>query len=105
MRSLATRPFTLPFCLVATAVILFAGIARADDFTLDPNVIKAALHTATEEEEGFIDRTIAMVKSGKLPLDMFTTTFIWARRKPHHQFQYFRQGLILRASEAGINFK
>ena len=43
-----------------------------------------------------------MVQAGTLPRDMFTSCFIWARKKPRHQFQYFRQALTVRAAEIGI---
>jgi hypothetical protein len=75
-------------------------VARADD--LDPDQIKAALHTTSAIEKGFVERTVAMVKAGTLPRDLFTSCFLWARRKPHYQFQYFREALTLRAAEVGI---
>jgi len=102
MRSFATRPLELALCLTLLLALLMAGTARGDDFVLDADQIKAALHTATEEEGGFITRAVAMVQAGKLPREMFTTCFIWARKKPHHQFQYFKQALIVRAAGIGI---
>jgi hypothetical protein len=82
-------------------VIGLAGTAQAQtDLTSDQ--VKVMLHTATPEENGFIDRTLAMVQAGTLPLDLFETCLIWARRKPRHQFQFFKQALILRAADQGI---
>jgi hypothetical protein len=81
-------------------VLLTVRVARADD--LDPEQIKAALHTTRAIEGGFIDRTVAMVEAGTLPRELFTSCFIWARRKPHYQFEYFKQALTLRAAEVGI---
>lgn len=69
---------------------------------LDAESIKAALRTATPEEEAFIDRTVAMVGKGTLPRDLFESTFLWARKKPRLKFQYFQRGLILRAEQQGI---
>ena len=83
-------------------VVLAGRVARAED-ALDPEQIKAALHTTTDIEGGFIDRTVAMVQAGTLPRSLFTSCFLWARKKPHHQFQYFRQALTLRAAQIGVN--
>jgi hypothetical protein len=80
--------------------LMTVRVARADD--LDADQIKFALHTTSDIEEGFIDRTVAMVQAGTLPRDLFTSTFIWARKKSRHQFQYFRRALTLRAAEIGI---
>ena len=34
---------------------------------------------------------------------LLESTFLWARKKPvEHRFQYFKQGLILRAAKLGI---
>jgi hypothetical protein len=103
MRSLAAGRFRLFICITALLGLLAAGVARGDDLALDPDQIKAALHTATEEEQGFIDRTVKMVTAGKLPRDLFTSSFIWARKKPRHKFQYFKQALTARAAAIGIN--
>ena len=104
MRRLVPRSLmTLPIVALLAVIIVAGRAARCDDATdLDPEQIKAALHTNTQIEGGFIERTIAMVKAGKLPRDMFTSCFLWARKKPRHQFQYFRQALIIRAAQIGI---
>jgi hypothetical protein len=93
---------TISFGLVILTIFVSIRTARADDFMLDPDQIKAALHTATDEEGGFVDRSVALVKKGTLPRDIFTTAFIWARKKPKHRFQYFKQALTLRAAQIGI---
>ncbi len=102
MRTLADGRVKIMLALAALLGLLAAGIARAEDFPLDPEQIKAALHTTTEEEHGFIERTVKMVKDGKLPRDMFTSCFIWARKKPRHKFQYFKHALVARAAAIGI---
>ena len=94
-----TPMFVVPLLLLVLA--LTVRVARADD--LDPDQIKAALHTLSAIEGGFVERTVAMVQAGTLPRDMFTSCFIWARKKPRHQFQYFKQALTVRAAEIGIN--
>ena len=91
----------LPILMVVVIAILTVRVARADD--LDPEQIKAVLHTTSDIEGGFIDRTVGMVQAGTLPRNLFTSCFIWARKKPRHQFQYFKQALTLRAAEIGIN--
>ena len=91
----------LPILMVVVIAILTVRVARADD--LDPEQIKAVLHTTSDIEGGFIDRTVGMVQAGTLPRNLFTSCFIWARKRPRHQFQYFKQALTLRAAEIGIN--
>jgi hypothetical protein len=103
MRLFAAGPIRFSLCLIALVAVLAATVARGDDFQLDPEQIKAALHTTKQEEEGFIDRTVAMVKSGKLPRELFVSCFIWARKKPRHKFQYFKAALTTRAAAVGIN--
>jgi hypothetical protein len=70
---------------------------------LDPQVMKIALHTATPEEEGFIEHVLKLVNKKKLPLDMVQSTFLWAKRKPRLKFQYFKWGLTWRAEQAGLS--
>jgi len=84
-------------------VLLTVQVARADD--IDPEQIKAALHTTNDIEHGFVDGTVAMVHAKTLPRDIFTSCFIWARKKPRYQIQYFKQALTLRAAEIGIDLK
>ena len=91
----------LPILMVVVIAILTVRVARADD--LDPEQIKAVLHTTSDIEGGFVDRTVGMVQAGTLPRNLFTSCFIWARKRPRHQFQYFKQALTLRAAEIGIN--
>ena len=99
-RTFRTPMFILPILIGVVVALLTVQAARADD--LDPDQIKAALHTVSDIEGGFVDRTVAMVRAGTLPRDLFTSCFIWARKKPHHRFQYFRQAMVIRAAEIGI---
>ena len=69
---------------------------------LDADTMKAALRTATPEEDGFIDHVLALVEAGRLPRSLVESTFQWARRKTKNRFQYFRHGLIVRAAAEGI---
>jgi len=102
-RFFRTPMFVLPIVMGVVVALLTVRVARADDLNLDPEQIKAALHTSSEIEGGFIDRTVGMVRAGALPRDLFTSCFIWARKRPRHQFQYFKQALTIRAAEIGIH--
>jgi hypothetical protein len=68
----------------------------------DAATMRAALRTTPVEERGFIDRVLYKVRKGILPADLVDTTFVWAKRKPRHRFQYFKYGLIYRANELGV---
>jgi hypothetical protein len=86
----------LAFGMVSTTI-------GADSTRLDADTMKAALRTAAPEEAGFIDYVLILVGKGKLPADLVDSTFQWARKKPaKHRFQYFKQGLIVRAENIGI---
>jgi hypothetical protein len=88
--------------LIVLALLATAFVPTAEAGVLDPNVMKVALHTATPQEQGFIEYVVARVDNGTLPLDLVQSTFLWARRKPRKKFFYFKQGLILRAADRGI---
>lgn len=93
-------------CLMLTllASSLVSRATAADTVRLDAAAIKAALHTATVEEGGFIDYVLAKVKKGDLPAGLVDGTFQWARKKPtKYRFQYFKKALIVRAADMGIN--
>jgi hypothetical protein len=93
-------------CLSLALLLAFcaaAGNRAAQASPLDANTMKAALRTATPEEDGFIDRVLAKVDKKKLPLDLVESTFLWARKKPRNKFQYFKRGLIVRAEQQGIS--
>lgn len=79
---------------------LFPQIAQAD--LPDVETMKAALQTATPEEDGFLYRVMEKVETGTLPVALVESTFLWARQKPRNKFQYFKRGLILRAAKEGI---
>ena len=67
--------FWLAFMLLVTVLDL-----RAEASPLDANTMKAALRTATPEEDGFIERVLMMVDRGTLPLDLVESTFLWRER-------------------------
>ena len=51
----------------------------------------------------FIERVVTLVEKDTLPLSMVDSTFLWARRKSKHRFQYFEAGLRKRAKKIGVN--
>ena len=50
----------------------------------------------------YIDQIIQLVESGDLPRDLVTTTFVWARKKPSRQLQYFQFALQTRAKKLPV---
>lgn len=92
--------------LLAVAIAAFishAPTVRAAE-SFDAEMVKAALHTNSTIDGGFIDSVFAKVAAGTLPMDLVQSTFLWARRKPENRrFFYFKQGLIMRAKERGID--
>ena len=89
--------------LLVLGLLAAMGNRTAATSTLDAKTMKVALHTATPEEEGFIEYVLDRVHQGTLPLDLVESTFLWAKKKPRHKFQYFKRGLILRAAKRGID--
>ena len=94
------KSITLTIVLFLLAIFL-AGRAWAEP-KFDAGVIKAALHTTALEEEGFVDRVVKMTNEGKLPAELLERSFVWARGKPKHKFQYFKRALIVQAADMGI---
>jgi sulfite exporter TauE/SafE len=88
--------------MLVLAVLAFARAQTAQaDINLTSDQMKAALRTATVEEDGFIDRVLVLVQRGILPEDLVQSTFLWARKKAKHKFQYFKIALKLRAADRG----
>ena len=95
--------FKTSISIAMVVVVLIAVGSRAlGAERLSADVMKAALRTTTTEEEGFIDNVLTKVGKGLLPYELVESTFLWAKKKPRHKFQYFKRGLIVRAAEGGI---
>lgn len=79
------------------------------DFTDTPSTpslkdtLAKGLKARLPEEFAFVDRVVRMVDHGRLSREMVQSTFLWARKKSQHQFQYFEHGLRVRAQQAGVN--
>jgi hypothetical protein len=93
--------------VVLVLVMLTAGWGRSAqaDTHLTADQMRVALRTATVQEDGFIDRVLAAVEKGILPEDLVNSTFFWARKRPKHNFMYFKFGLMLRAADLGITIQ
>jgi hypothetical protein len=93
-------------CIAAISFAILAAVVAKTSHAatnLTATTIKAALRTATPEEQGFVDRVVKLAQDGTLPNGLLESTFLWARKRPvEHRFQYFKQGLILRAAKLGI---
>ncbi len=88
--------------LIILALLAATLVPTAEAEVLDAATMKAVLRAATPEQEAFIDYVILRVTKKTLPLDLVQSTFLWARKKPHHRFYYFKQALIVRAAKQGI---
>lgn len=89
--------------LFLLAMLLFAWASVADaSTTLDVETMKSALKTDTEEEDGFLAKTLNLMNKGVLPRKMVYSTFLWAKKKRTRRFQYFKWGMIKRAAEIGV---
>ncbi|MEX0936225.1 MAG: hypothetical protein WDZ59_00080 [Pirellulales bacterium] len=52
----------------------------------------------------FIDKVVAHVESGELPVDLVDRTFFWARkREPVRPFQHFERALKILAKRIGVD--
>jgi hypothetical protein len=87
---------------------LFAAIAagpkqaQAASRQLDAETLKVALRVGRPEDENFIDRTVEMMNEGELPRIIVYKSYLWARKKRKHKFQYFKRAVIVLAAREGI---
>ena len=64
--------------------------------------LEKGLKARRPAEFKFIARVVELVEQKTLPLGMVDGTFLWARRKAKHPFQYFERGLRIRAAKIGV---
>ncbi len=83
-------------CLLAMLALVLSVRATNAAERLTADTVKAGLRTTTVEEDGYVDRILALVNQGTIPYSMLEGTFQWARRKSHHKFQYFKHAMDLR---------
>ncbi len=65
--------------------------------------LQTGLLARTPQEQEFLDKVVAMVDSGELPLGLVQSTFLWARRHRPYPMQYFERALRIRANDVGIS--
>jgi hypothetical protein len=78
------------------------GAAMAAEVADLQEQLEDGLKARLPREFAFIDRVVALVREGRLPLDLVKGTFQWARSKRPYPFPYFERGLRLRAAKLGI---
>jgi hypothetical protein len=96
------RSFLAMVSVPPLAAALTRSAVAVSPPSLDAATIKAALRTATPEEGCFVERIVAMTNAGRIPVELVDSTLQWARKKPKHRFQFFKQALIVRAAKQGI---
>ncbi len=118
----STRHVVVPVC----QAILFVGMclaaaapnARAISFARPPSAgtlnpfsprgitlkdrLEKGLKARRPSEFAFVSRVVTLVERNKLPLRLVDGTFLWARQKPQHEFQYFRRAMVVRAARIGV---
>ena len=65
--------------------------------------LSTGLLARTPSEQAFVEKVVARVDSGDLPLGLVQSTFLWARRHRPYPMQYFERALRVRAGELGIS--
>jgi len=101
---------TMPKPLIAAVLlaVIGCGWTAAGAVRLDAETMKAALHTDSREDDGFIEDVLDRMNNAnrpanqRLPRSMVYGTFRWAREKPRRQFKYFKWGLTERAKRIGV---
>lgn len=97
-------------CLCCLACVAAAGML-SPPAAMAADVIQVDLQTQLEkglkarrpQEFQFIERVVAEVQAGRLPQSLVDSTFLWARKKPEHPFQYFEAAMKIRAKRVGVN--
>lgn len=77
--------------------------AAADDLAEFKEQLRFGLLVERPEDQEYINRVVAMVEQGRLPIALVKSTFQWARnRKKPYPFPYFKRALEIRAGEIGV---
>jgi len=64
--------------------------------------LEKGLRARRPVEFQYIEQITQLVASGALPREMVTTTFVWARKKPSRQLQFFQFALQTRAKKLPV---
>jgi len=89
------------FLLLAGAAFV-PHTAAADESSDLQERLEKGLKARRPKEFDFIASVVALVETGRLPVKVVDATFLWARMKPKHVFQYFERALRLRLARLGI---
>ena len=99
-------------CLLSLALLSAAVPSRADEPLLAvtgsqatpdlKDVLEKGLRARRPEEFAFIATVLTHVNNGTLPRDLVEGTFLWARKHPQNEFQYFEFALRDRAKKIGV---
>jgi hypothetical protein len=94
---------------LAILAALTVGLAEAQNTSSSGFILPTLREQLTDglrarlpSEQAFIDEVVALVNSGDLPQSMVQSTFLWARKKPRYQMQFFQQALTVRAKDIGV---
>jgi hypothetical protein len=93
--------FSLTLSIALVSTFGWASPARAAD-KLDAETIKAILRTTVIEDKNYTAFLVTLADQGRFPRSLIDSSLDWARKKPEHKFEYFKQSLIVRANAAGI---
>ncbi|GAB4141939.1 hypothetical protein [Thermopirellula anaerolimosa] len=96
------RLFLAMICGGAGWATLASRRLWADTDGLDPEVLKSSLRTATPEENGFIEYVVRLARAGVISPKTVQAAYLFAKRKPKHQFQYFKFAVIRLAAQEGV---
>ncbi|HKD36729.1 MAG TPA: hypothetical protein VKB78_08005 [Pirellulales bacterium] len=96
------------FLVIALTSLACGTIASATDTGTSgtpklKDTLEKGLKARLPSEFAFIDEVISKVDDGTLPRSMVESTFLWARRRQIHAFEYFEQGLKVRAAQIGVS--
>jgi hypothetical protein len=87
---------------VAIAMMAQCPSGRGQEVALDPEAIKASLHTTAIEENNYVSFLVTLVNQSRLPRVTFDTSLRWARNKSYHRFQFFKRASIAQADRIGV---
>ncbi|SRR5260221_14791237 len=93
--------------LVGSLLFGFDATVRAADTGTSStpklkDTLEKGLKARLQSEFAFIKTVVEKVDDGTLPRSIVESTFLWARRKPVHAFEYFQEGLKVRAEQIGV---
>ncbi len=92
---------TLGFGMVMLGSPVMAGQSTPGLPTLK-DTLEKGLKARRPEEFSFIATVVEKVNDGAIPLSLVDSTFLWARKRESHPFQYFQQAIRVRAQKIGV---